>query len=92
MSAQDRLTFDPTSLSTAGLFFAQLALGVMAILTVSAEYSTGTIRTTLCAVPQRGYVLAAKAIVMALVCFVVATAVAFVRLLHRSGDPEARIT
>ena len=65
MSLQDRLTFDPTALSTAGLFFAQLALGVLAIMAMSSEYSTGTIRTTLAAVPQRGYVLAAKALLVA---------------------------
>jgi len=78
MSAQQQLTFDPTSISTAGLFFAQLALGVLAIMTLSAEYSMGTIRTTLCAVPQRGYVLGAKALLVAIVSFVVATGIAFV--------------
>jgi ABC-2 type transport system permease protein len=77
MSAQDRLTLDPTSLSTSGLFFAQLALGVLAIMTITSEYSTGTIRTTLCAVPQRGYVLAAKALIVSVLSLIVATAVAF---------------
>lgn len=77
MSPQDRLTFDPTSLSTAGLFFSQLALGVLAILAMSAEYSTGTIRTTLCAVPQRGYVLAAKSLLIAVVAVVVTVVTAF---------------
>lgn len=77
LSPQDKATFDPTSLSTAGLFFSQLALGVVAIMTMTAEYSTGTIRATLCAVPQRGYVLAAKSLLVAVISFVVATAVAF---------------
>jgi ABC-2 type transport system permease protein len=77
LSAQDKATFDPTSLSTAGLFFSQLALGVMAILAMSAEYSTGLIRTTLCAVPQRGYVLAAKCVLLSVIAFVVTTAIAF---------------
>jgi ABC-type transport system involved in multi-copper enzyme maturation permease subunit len=77
MTAHDRLTFDPTSLSTAGLFFSQLALGVLAIMAVSSEYSTGTIRTTLSAVPQRGYVLAAKGLLLALTSLIVATATAF---------------
>jgi ABC-type transport system involved in multi-copper enzyme maturation permease subunit len=77
MSPQDKATFDPTSLSTAGLFFAQLALGVMAIMAVTSEYSTGTIRTTLAAVPQRGYVLAAKALLVSAISLVLATAIAF---------------
>jgi len=77
MSRQDQLTFDPTALSTAGLFFAQLALGVMAIMTVTSEYSTGTIRTTLAAVPQRGYVLAAKAFLVSLLSLLIAAGIAF---------------
>jgi ABC-type transport system involved in multi-copper enzyme maturation permease subunit len=77
MSLSDKATFDPTSLSTAGLFFAQLALGVMAILAITSEYSTGTVRTTLSAVPQRGYVLAAKSLLLGVVCLVLALIIAF---------------
>jgi ABC-2 type transport system permease protein len=77
MSIQDRLTFDPTALSTAGLFFAQLALGVLAIMVMSSEYSTGTIRTTLAAVPQRGYVLVAKALLVAGLSLALAVGIAF---------------
>jgi ABC-2 type transport system permease protein len=76
-SLQDKLTFDPTSSSLVGFFFAQLALGVFAIITMSAEYSTGTIRTTLCAVPQRGYVLAAKAVLVSMVSLIVGIGIAF---------------
>jgi ABC-2 type transport system permease protein len=77
MSLQDKLTFDPTSNSLAGFFFAQLALGVFAIMTISSEYSTGTIRTTLSAVPQRGYVLAAKAALVGGVSLAVGLVIAF---------------
>ena len=77
MSLHDRLIFDPAAISLAGLFFAQLALGVFAIMTVSAEYSTGMIRTTLAAVPQRGYVLAAKATLVAAISFLTSIGVAF---------------
>jgi ABC-2 type transport system permease protein len=77
MSRQDKLSFDPTSLSTAGLFFAQLALGVMAIMAITSEYSTGTIRTSLSAVPQRGYVLAAKALLISVLSLLIATGIAF---------------
>jgi ABC-2 type transport system permease protein len=77
MSLQSKLTFDPTSNSLAGFFFAQLALGVFAIMTISSEYSTGTIRTTLSAVPQRGYVLAAKSALVGLVSLAVGLVIAF---------------
>ncbi|HEX3704984.1 MAG TPA: ABC transporter permease subunit, partial [Mycobacteriales bacterium] len=77
MSLHDRLQFDPAAISLAGLFFSQLALGVFAIMTVSAEYSTGMIRTTLTAVPQRGYVLAAKATLVAAVSMITSIGVAF---------------
>lgn len=77
MSLADRLTFDPVALSTAGLFFAQLSLGVLAILAMSAEYSSGTIRTTVAAVPQRGYVLVAKALLVAVLSLAIALAIAF---------------
>jgi ABC-type transport system involved in multi-copper enzyme maturation permease subunit len=77
MSLKDRLMFDPTALSTAGLFFGQLALGVLAIMAMSSEYSTGTIRTTLAAVPQRGYVLLSKAILVAVLSLALALGIAF---------------
>jgi ABC-2 type transport system permease protein len=76
-SLADKATFDPTALSTAGGFFAQLALGVMAILAVSSEYSTGTIRTTCAAVPQRGYSLAAKAGLVGVICLILGLGIAF---------------
>jgi len=44
LSAQ--LTFDPSRSSLAGMLFAQLAIGVLGVLVVSAQYSTGTIRAT----------------------------------------------
>lgn len=80
LSPSDRATFDPTAASLTGLFFAQLALGVVGVLALSAEYSSGMIRTTFCAVPRRGRVLAAKAIVVGVGGFVVgiiATVVSF---------------
>lgn len=90
MDVSDRLTFDPTQFSLNGLFFAQLPFGVFAVLVITAEYSTGLIRTTLSAVPQRGYVLAAKAILSALIATTLAVATAFVcfslgQLIFRHG-------
>jgi len=49
----------------------------MAILVMSSEYSTGTIRTTLAAVPQRGYPLAAKTALLALIGTFVGVGTAF---------------
>ena len=51
-SLTERLTFDPTAHSLRGLFLAQLAVGVLGVLIISSEYSTGLIRTTLTAVPN----------------------------------------
>jgi ABC-type transport system involved in multi-copper enzyme maturation permease subunit len=53
------------------LFLAQLAIVVLGVLVITSEYSTGAIRSTLAAVPQRGAVLAAKASVFVAVTFVV---------------------
>lgn len=46
-------------------FAAPLLLSVLGALTITAEYSTGMIRTTLTAQPRRGTVFAAKATVLA---------------------------
>jgi hypothetical protein len=43
----DRFDFDPTARSLAGLFLGQIAIGVLGVLVMSAEYSTGTLRVTL---------------------------------------------
>lgn len=63
--------FDPTSRSLASVTFGQLAIGVLGVLVISSEYSSGMIRTTLQAMPRRGWLLAAKALVFAAVAFVV---------------------
>ncbi|MET7595536.1 ABC transporter permease [Streptomyces sp. NPDC004082] len=60
MSARDRLSFDPTFISFAGMSLGQLAMIVFGVLVVSNEYSTGMIRTSLAAVPQRGTFLFSK--------------------------------
>lgn len=72
---------DPTNQSLAGLAFGELALGVLGVLTITGEYSSGTIRSTLAAVPHRGRVLAAKALVYGTVALVVSEAVTLVTFL-----------
>jgi len=64
MTAQGRAGFDPVGDSFTGLVFAQLAFGVLGVLAASTEYGTGMIRTTLGAVPRRGALFAAKAVVV----------------------------
>lgn len=63
--------FDPTQISLRGVFLAQLAVGVLGVLIISGEYSTGMIRSSLAATPQRHPVLLAKALVFGAVSFVV---------------------
>jgi ABC-2 type transport system permease protein len=61
MTAQQRQVFDPTSASLSGVMIAAVVLGALAVRTVTAEYSTGMIRSTFSAMPARRLVLAAKA-------------------------------
>ncbi|MEU6669871.1 ABC transporter permease subunit [Streptomyces sp. NPDC046727] len=60
MPARERLSFDPTVISFAGMTLGQLAMIVFGVLVVSNEYSTGMIRVSLAAVPQRGTFLFSK--------------------------------
>ncbi|MEV7013985.1 ABC transporter permease [Streptosporangium sp. NPDC051022] len=46
----------------------QLCAGVLAVMAITSEYATGTIRGSLTAVPRRGALLAAKAAVVAGAC------------------------
>jgi ABC-type transport system involved in multi-copper enzyme maturation permease subunit len=73
-------SFDPTAISLAGINLAQLAIGVLGVLLISNEYSTGLIRSSFAAVPSRLPVFTAKAVVMVLTTVVLcvpATVVAF---------------
>ena len=53
-----------------GYYFAQVIVAVLGVLTITGEYTTGMIRSTLAAVPARVPALAAKAVVVAAVGFV----------------------
>jgi ABC-type transport system involved in multi-copper enzyme maturation permease subunit len=57
-------SFDPTSVSLAGVQLAQIAAGVLGVLLMTSEYATGLIRTTLAAVPRRLPALWGKAAVL----------------------------
>ncbi|SHN32883.1 ABC transporter permease subunit [Actinacidiphila paucisporea] len=77
MSAGDRAGFDPVGDCFTGFVIGQLAFGVLGVLAVSSEYRTGSIRTTFTAVPRRGTVFAAKALVIGAVALVLGECMAF---------------
>ena len=70
MSAGDRAGFQPLELNLAGIQIAQLAIGVLGVLVITAEYSTGMIRASMAAVPKRLPVLWGKAGVFGLTTLV----------------------
>ena len=73
-----------------GTFAGLIALGVVAALFITAEYRRSLIRVTFAASPRRGRVLAAKAVVVAAVSFVVGAAAAAVAVLLGTAITHAR--
>jgi ABC-2 type transport system permease protein len=100
-SVQDRSTFDSIDIGVSGYHLALLAIGVLGVLVISGEYSTGMIRSSLMAVPKRLPVLWAKLAVFCAVTFVLmlaATLISFFgvqaivtshHVQHGLGDPHA---
>lgn len=76
-AANDRMSGTAAQLAFYPLLVGQIALVVFGVLLVSAEYTTGTIRASLAAVPRRGVFLAAKALTAAGVAGVVSVVVSF---------------
>ncbi len=97
----ERARFDSIDNGVGGYHLAQLAIGVLGVLVISGEYSTGMIRSSFMAVPRRLPVLWAKLAVFSGVTFVlmlVSTLVSFVLVQaivsshdvqHTLGDPHA---
>ncbi len=77
MSAARQATFDPAQLGFYSLLIGQIALVVFGVLLVSAEFTTGTIRASLAAVPSRGRFLAAKTVTATMIAGGVALVVGF---------------
>jgi hypothetical protein len=73
----EMFTFDPTRISLAGVFLAQLAVGVLGVLVVTGEYATGTIRATFTAVPRRLPVYLAKPLVFGVLSLIALIPTAF---------------
>jgi ABC-type transport system involved in multi-copper enzyme maturation permease subunit len=69
--------FDPTRQSLAGLYIGQLIIGVLGVLVISSEYSTGMIRTTLTTNPHRGVMIAAKGVVFTVVALITSLVTSF---------------
>ncbi|MGH3187807.1 MAG: ABC transporter permease [Streptosporangiaceae bacterium] len=71
--------FDATQSSLIAFFeIGQLIIAVVAALAITAEYSTGMIRTSLTAQPRRGTIYAAKAIVLTSLTLVVSLVTSFI--------------
>jgi ABC-2 type transport system permease protein len=70
MKPHERADRHPLDIALAGVNVAQLAIAVLGVLLISAEYSTGSIRSTFTAVPERLPVLWAKLLDYAIVSVV----------------------
>jgi ABC-2 type transport system permease protein len=98
--AEKIASFDPTNNVLAGVALGQLIVGALGVLMITGEYSSGTIRSTLAAVPKRRLVLTAKAAVFGGLALVLGEVVTFATFLagraalaadvpHPSlGDPD----
>jgi ABC-2 type transport system permease protein len=71
--SQPSCGMDPAKVSLTGIYLGQAAAGVLAVLAISDEYSSGMIGITLTAVPRRRTVLAAKAGVVSAMVLVAGT-------------------
>ena len=74
----EKALFDPTGTSLRGYFIAQLVIGVLGVLVVSGEYSTGMIRSSMAAAPKRLPVIWAKAVVFTVIGFIAGEVASFV--------------
>jgi ABC-2 type transport system permease protein len=78
LSVHDRASYDSIDNGVGGYHLAQLAIGVLGVMIISGEYSTGMIRSSFMAVPRRLPVLWAKVGVFSVVTFVLMLASSFV--------------
>ncbi|WP_250007691.1 ABC transporter permease subunit [Actinoplanes sp. M2I2] len=75
MDAADRAAFDPIGTGFGGLRLGLIALVIFGVLIVSSEYSSGTIRSSLAAVPRRGVFYGSKLLAGGLVALAASTVV-----------------
>ena len=62
---------------TSGLTIGQIVVAVLGALIITGEYSSGQIRSSLAAVPKRGRLLLSKAVVLAVVSFILGSVSVF---------------
>jgi ABC-2 type transport system permease protein len=77
LDAVHKVQFDPLATNFNFDVLAVVLFGVFGALVATNEYGTGLIRTTLAATPQRGLVLAAKAVVAGLLLLALAVVIVF---------------
>ena len=78
VDAHEKAKFSALGLSLNGIQLAQLAIGVLGVLLITSEYTTGLIRATFGAVPQRRTVMAAKALVFTAAVVIVGEIACFI--------------
>jgi ABC-type transport system involved in multi-copper enzyme maturation permease subunit len=69
--------FDATATSFAGIVLGEIAIIVFGVLAIGNEYSSGMIRVSLAAVPQRGTLLTGKLVVIGALALLVSLVTAF---------------
>jgi ABC-2 type transport system permease protein len=90
--------WDPTATGLKGFLFAQLIIGMLGALSVTSEYGTGMIGTTLSFVPSRLRLLIAKMLVVAAIALCTSLGTTFVSftvvhlMLSGAGLPAAAFT
>jgi ABC-2 type transport system permease protein len=77
LSQETRSTVD-VSYTLVGVNFGVMVIGVLGVMVISSEYSTGMIRTSLTALPRRGMMLGAKLTVLAVLSLLIGLLVSFV--------------
>jgi ABC-2 type transport system permease protein len=101
MSAFDRAHYDSIDNGVGGWHLAQLAIGVLGVMIITGEYTTGMIKSSMMAAPKRLPVLWAKLAVFMSVTLVLTLVTAFISFFavqaivtghhvqHSLGDPHA---
>ena len=90
--------FDPTNQALGGLAFASLVMAVLSVLTMTGEYSSGTIRASLAATPRRSVFYGAKVLVFGLLSVVLGFVLRFLSfflgqaILKAGGAPTASLS
>jgi ABC-2 type transport system permease protein len=82
---------DLTNNALAGISLGLLLAGVLGVLLMTGEYTSGMIRATLTAIPNRSLVLAAKAAVFGVVMLAAGEAAAFIAFLAGGAALPAKI-